>query len=32
MLEVTDEATLQIREYFKGRDAQPIRIFLSQGG
>jgi len=32
MLEVTPSATQQIAEYFKGREVQPIRIFLSEGG
>lgn len=32
MVEVTDSATRQIAEYFKGRDAEPIRIFLNEGG
>jgi len=32
MLEVTDAATEQINEYFKGKEASPIRIFLNEGG
>ena len=32
MLEVTKSATDKIAEYFKDRDAAPIRIFLSAGG
>ncbi len=32
MLEVTDAATDQIMEYFKGKEASPIRIFLNEGG
>ncbi len=32
MLEVTPSATQQVSEYFKGRDASPIRIFLNEGG
>ncbi len=32
MLEVTDAATEQITEYFKGKDVTPIRIFLNEGG
>jgi hypothetical protein len=32
MVEVTESATRQIAEYFKGRDVQPIRIFLNEGG
>lgn len=32
MVEVTPAATEQIGEYFKGRDPQPIRIFLNEGG
>jgi hypothetical protein len=32
MLEVTEAATQQIAEYFKGKAVQPIRIFLNEGG
>jgi Fe-S cluster assembly iron-binding protein IscA len=32
MLEVTQSATDQIAEYFKGKQASPIRIFLNDGG
>jgi Fe-S cluster assembly iron-binding protein IscA len=32
MLEVTESAIAQIAEYFKGKKADPIRIFLNQGG
>lgn len=32
MVEVTAEATKQVGEFFKGRDIQPIRIFLNDGG
>lgn len=32
MLEVTESATQQIAEYFKGKKVDPIRIFLNQGG
>jgi hypothetical protein len=32
MLEVTQAATQQIAEYFKGKKVQPIRIFLNEGG
>lgn len=32
MLEVTQAATQQIAEYFKGKKIQPIRIFLNEGG
>ena len=32
MVEVTDAATRQIAEYFKGREVYPIRIFLNEGG
>jgi hypothetical protein len=32
MVEVTQSATDQIAEYFKGKDASPIRIFLNEGG
>ncbi len=32
MVEVTESATQQIAEYFKGKDVTPIRIFLNEGG
>ncbi len=32
MFEVTPAAIEQIAEYFKGRDPQPIRVFLNEGG
>ena len=32
MLEVTEAATTQVAEYFKGQDPTPIRVFLNQGG
>ena len=32
MVEVTEAATSQIAEYFKGREVSPIRIFLNEGG
>lgn len=32
MVEITQEATQQISEYFKDREASPIRIFLNEGG
>ena len=32
MLEVTDAATEQITEYFRGKEVSPIRIFLNEGG
>jgi hypothetical protein len=32
MVEVTEEATKQIQEYFKGKEVAPIRIFLNAGG
>jgi hypothetical protein len=32
MVEVTEAATNQISEYFKGREVSPIRIFLNEGG
>lgn len=32
MLEVTQAATQQIAEYFKGKDVKPVRIFLNEGG
>ena len=32
MIEVTESATKQIAEYFKGKDVTPIRIFLNDGG
>ncbi len=32
MLKVTEKAQEQIAEYFKDKDATPIRIFLNSGG
>ncbi len=32
MVEVTSAATIQIAEYFKGREIAPVRIFLNSGG
>ncbi len=32
MIEVTNSATSQIAEYFRGKEAEPIRIFLNEGG
>lgn len=32
MVEVTPAATEQIKEYFKGKEVSPIRIFLNEGG
>jgi hypothetical protein len=32
MIEVTQAATKQIADYFKGRQVSPIRIFLNEGG
>ncbi len=32
MIEVTNAATKQIAEYFKGKEVSPIRIFLNDGG
>ena len=32
MVEVTKSATEQIAEYFKDKEATPIRIFLNAGG
>ena len=32
MVEVTEEATKQIQEYFKDKEVSPIRIFLNAGG
>ena len=32
MFEVTESATKQIAEYFKGKEVEPIRIFLNSGG
>ena len=32
MIEVTEAATQQVSEYFKGKDVTPIRIFLNEGG
>ena len=32
MVEVTEEATKQIQEYFNGKEVAPIRIFLNAEG
>lgn len=32
MLNVTESATTQLMEFFKGKTPTPIRIFLNQGG
>ena len=32
MVQVTEEATKQIQEYFKGKEVTPIRIFLNADG
>jgi hypothetical protein len=32
MIEVTPAATEQVAEYFKGKEASPIRVFLNSGG
>ncbi len=32
MVELSQTASQQIAEYFKGRDVVPIRIFLNEGG
>lgn len=32
MVEVTEAASQQIADYFKGKDVSPIRIFLNEGG
>jgi len=32
MLEITQEATKQLKEFFKGREPSPIRIYLEEGG
>ncbi len=32
MVEVTEEATKQIKEYFQDKEVTPIRIFLNAGG
>ncbi len=32
MFEVTETATNQIADYFKGKDPAPIRVFLHEGG
>lgn len=32
MVEVTETATTQIAEYFKGKAVSPVRIFLNEGG
>jgi len=32
MINMTDAAKTQIQEYFNGKEASPIRIFLNSGG
>jgi Fe-S cluster assembly iron-binding protein IscA len=32
MIEVTQSASEQVAEYFKGKKVSPIRIFLNSGG
>jgi len=32
MVEVTEAASEQIADYFKDKEASPIRIFLNEGG
>jgi Fe-S cluster assembly iron-binding protein IscA len=32
MLEITPAAQKEIAAYFEGRDPQPIRLFLQEGG
>jgi len=32
MVEVTESATAQIANYFKGKESVPVRIFLNSGG
>ena len=32
MFEVTESATTQLTDYFKGKEVSPIRIFLNSGG
>lgn len=32
MLEVTAAATKKLSDYFRGKKASPVRIFLNQGG
>ncbi len=32
MLEVTQEATAQIADYFKDKEVKPVRVFLNEGG
>jgi Fe-S cluster assembly iron-binding protein IscA len=32
MVEVTEEAAKQIKDYFKDKEVTPIRIFLNSGG
>ncbi len=32
MLEITESATNQIAEYFRGKTPSPIRVFLNEGG
>jgi hypothetical protein len=32
MVTLSDTASKQLKDYFEGKAAQPIRIFLSSGG
>ena len=32
MLEITQEARKRLKEFFKGRESSPIRIYLAEGG
>ena len=32
MLEVTEAATTELVNFFKGKEVKPIRIFLNEGG
>jgi hypothetical protein len=32
MVQITESASKQIAEYFKGKEVSPIRIFLNEGG
>ncbi len=32
MLQISESATRQLRDYFTGRKIEPIRIFLNEGG
>jgi len=32
MIEVTESASSQIAEHFKGKQVSPVRVFLNEGG